>query len=65
MMYSPFKVTSMQHVCVILSAAYTRVLFSKGEANRAAAAFGNKAVSVAKVLKGLRTMVAVVRTLKS
>ncbi|XP_022079784.1 reversion-inducing cysteine-rich protein with Kazal motifs-like isoform X2 [Acanthaster planci] len=45
--------------CCPVCAAYTRVLYSKGEADRAAAAFGNKAVSVAEVLKGLRTIVAV------
>ena len=43
-----------------LSAAYTRVLYSVTEAERTAAAFGNQAVSVADILKGLRPIVAVV-----
>ncbi|XP_038077039.1 reversion-inducing cysteine-rich protein with Kazal motifs-like [Patiria miniata] len=45
--------------CCPVCAAYTRILYSKDEADRAAAAFGNKAVSVAEVLKGLRTLIAV------
>ncbi|XP_033639318.1 reversion-inducing cysteine-rich protein with Kazal motifs-like [Asterias rubens] len=45
--------------CCPVCAAYTRVLYSVTEAERTAAAFGNQAVSVADILKGLRPIVAV------